>query len=114
MANMESCNAHAAAVNSIRPQLPEKEKLLRLAALYKVFSDYTRVHLLWALEGGELCVCGLAELLGMSMSAVSHQLRVLRQSNLISSRRDGKNRYYFLADDHVKGILLQGFSHVNE
>ncbi len=105
---------HSEIVDHIGTQMPAKQALKKLSDLYKVFSDHTRVQILWALKCDELCVCDLAVLLDMTMSAISHQLRVLRFAKLVSSRRGGKNVYYSLADDHVKGILLQGLSHVNE
>ena len=85
-----------------------------LADLYKVFGDPTRIRILYALSGGELCVCDIAELLGMTQSAISHQLRVLKQSALVKFRRDGKTVYYSLADTHVATILAQGLDHVQE
>ena len=83
-----------------------------LAALFKMFGDATRVKILHALELNELCVCDLAALLGMTKSAISHQLKALRLSNLVKSRRDGQVIYYSLADDHVKYILDIGFDHI--
>ncbi|HAQ39729.1 MAG TPA: transcriptional regulator [Clostridiales bacterium] len=85
-----------------------------MAELYKMFSDLTRIQILWALESGELCVSDLASLLDMSSSAISHHLKTLRYANLVNSRREGKNIYYILADTHIKDILLQGFGHINE
>ena len=95
-------------------QAPADETLYRLADLYKVFGDPTRIRILYALSGGELCVCDIAELLGMTQSAISHQLRVLKQSALVKFRRDGKTVYYSLADTHVATILAQGLDHVQE
>jgi ArsR family transcriptional regulator len=89
-------------------EAPADETLYRLADLYKVFGDPTRIRILYALSGGELCVCDIAELLGMTQSAISHQLRVLKQSALVKFRRDGKTVYYSLADTHVATILAQG------
>ena len=85
-----------------------------LAELFKVFGDSTRIKILWALEKEEMCVCDIAVLLNMTQSAISHQLRVLKQANLVRYRRDGKVVYYSLNDDHVKTIFDQGLAHVNE
>ena len=95
-------------------ETPADEILYKLADLYKVFGDPTRIRILYALSGGELCVCDIAELLGMTQSAISHQLRVLKQSSLVKFRRDGKAVYYSLADAHVATILSQGLDHVQE
>ena len=95
-------------------ETPADEILYKLADLYKVFGDPTRIRILYALSGGELCVCDIAELLGMTQSAISHQLRVLKQSSLVKFRRDGKTVYYSLADAHVATILIQGLDPVQE
>ena len=87
---------------------------VRLADLFKVFGDGTRVRILFVLLTAEVCVCDLAKLLGMTQSAVSHQLRVLKQARLIKARRDGKTVFYSLADDHVATLLRQGMEHVCE
>lgn len=109
------CNIlHSEVLLRINKKMPQKQNIRELSDLFKVFSDYTRLQILCALECKELCVCDLSELLDMSMSAISHQLKVLRLANLIKYRRDGKNVFYSLADDHVKDILLQGFEHTNE
>lgn len=101
-------------MNRKSAQIPEQQTLKKLSDLYKVFSDHTRLQILWVLECNEICVCDLAALLNMTTSAVSHQLRVLRYVKLVTSRRDGKNVYYSLADNHVKDIILRGLEHVNE
>lgn len=93
--------------------LPD-EDICDLADFFKVFGDSSRLKVLWALHQGELCVTHLAELLGMSAPAVSHQLKILRQSHLVRTRRDGKNVYYSLADDHVQRILELGLEHTDE
>lgn len=90
------------------------EDICDLADFFKVFGDSSRLKVLWTLHQGELCVTHLAEHLKMSAPAVSHQLRVLRQSNLVRTRRDGKNIYYALADDHVQRILELGLEHLDE
>lgn len=90
------------------------DNLHLLADLFKVFGDPTRLRILHALSGQELCVCDIAGALGMTQSAISHQLRVLKQSQLVKFRRDGKAIYYSLADGHVHTILAQGLEHVTE
>ena len=105
---------HEEVVEAVRAQMPEDEILINLADMFKVFSDSTRVKILCALQYSEMCVCDIAALLGMSKSAISHQLRALRQTRLVKSRRDGKVVFYSLDDDHVSGIFAQGLSHVCE
>lgn len=105
---------HEDVVREVRKQMPEEENLLDLADLFKVFGDSTRVKILCALFQSEMCVCDIAALLGMTKSAISHQLRLLKQSKLIKNRRDGKVVYYSLDDEHVKNIFDQGLSHVSE
>lgn len=92
----------------------EEEILFRLAELFKVFSDPTRIRILYALSKSELCVQEIADALEMTQSAISHQLRVLKQSDLVKFRREGKTIYYSLADDHVATIMAQGLDHVLE
>ena len=94
--------------------MPDEELLYDLADLFKVFGDTTRMRILYSLFESELCVCAIAELLGMTQSAISHQLKVLRENKLVASRREGKTIYYFLADDHVRTIIGQGFEHLTE
>lgn len=105
---------HEGIVNSVRSRMPEDEQLYDLAELFKVFGDTTRIHILWALAASEMCVCDLAVLLDMRQSAVSHQLRVLKQARLVKKRRDGKVMYYSLNDRHVEQIFEQGMEHVTE
>ena len=105
---------HHALVEDTRQKMKAEEDYNALAALYKMFGDSTRVKLLYALEQNELCVCDLAALLGVTKSAVSHQLKALRLSKLVKSRRDGQVIYYSLADEHVKQILDLGFAHLYE
>ena len=95
-------------------ELPVEDRLYNLAELFKVFGDTTRLRILCVLFESERCVCDIAELLGMTQSAISHQLRILKQARLVRSRREGKQSYYFLADDHVRTILGQGMEHINE
>ncbi len=105
---------HQDVVNRVREKMPEEEILLDLAELFKVFGDSTRIRILWALEESEMCVCDIANLLNMTQSAISHQLRVLRQAALVKSRRDGKVVYYSLDDEHVEQIIDQGMTHIRE
>lgn len=104
---------HQKIVEDTRSRMQEETQYLDLAALFKMFGDGTRVKILHALELNEMCVCDLAALLGMTKSAISHQLKALRLSNLVKSRRDGQVIYYSLADDHVKYILDIGFDHIH-
>lgn len=106
--------AHHPVVDALRSGFPPAESLSRLAEFYKVFGDETRIRILYALFESELCVCDIAELLEMSVSAISHQLRVLKQARLVEFRRSGKTVYYALADDHVRAILGQGMEHIGE
>jgi DNA-binding transcriptional ArsR family regulator len=109
------CNViHEDVIARVRKSMPEDEVLLNLADMFKVFSDSTRVKILCALQHSDMCVCDIAALLGMTKSAISHQLRSLRQTRLVKYRRDGKVVYYSLDDDHVGSIFAQGLLHVNE
>ena len=94
--------------------IPDPQTLQNLADLFKVFGDPTRIRILYALSAQELCVCDIAEILQMTQSAISHQLRVLKQMHLVKFRREGKNIFYSLADEHVRLIINQGMEHVNE
>ena len=105
---------HEAILRKVRQELPTDELLCDLADLFKLFGDTTRVKILFALLETEMCVCAIAELLGMTQSAISHQLRVLKDANLVGNRREGKTIYYFLADEHVHSIVAQGFDHLIE
>ena len=98
----------------MEPFLGSEDLLVDMAELFKVFGDSTRIKILTALSHGELCVCDLSKLVGMTSSAVSHQLKILRSAKLVSCRRDGKTVFYALADDHVTTIIRQGLEHVNE
>lgn len=109
------CNAiHEDIVNQVRDKMPQEESLYDLAELFKVFGDSTRIRILWALHEVEMCVCDIAVLLNMTQSAISHQLRVLKQANLVKNRKEGKVVYYSLVDDHVREIFDQGLIHINE
>jgi len=105
---------HEDVVAKVRAAMPGANMLYDVANLYKLFADGTRVRLLWALSVDTLCVCDLAVLLGMTKSAISHQLKSLRLANLVKYDRRGKMVYYSLADDHVKDILKNAVAHVSE
>ena len=109
----EHCT-HAAIIQQVEPDMPEEEKLYDLAELFKIFGDSTRIRILYVLFEAEMCVCDIAQLLGMTQSAISHQLRALKNARLVKSRREGKTVFYALADDHVKTIVDQGLEHVSE
>jgi ArsR family transcriptional regulator len=105
---------HEDVVERVRAVMPKTSEFHALANLYKMFADNTRLKILWALSNSRMCVCDLAVLLGMTKSAVSHQLKSLRLSNLVKYVKQGKVVYYSLADSHVKGIFKQGFEHIHE
>jgi len=105
---------HTDTVSQVRTQLPPDEQLYDLAELFKIFGDSTRVKILYALLESELCVCDISGLMQVTQSAVSHQLRVLKNSKLVKARREGKTVYYSLADGHVSHILAQGMEHILE
>lgn len=110
-----SCSIiHEDVVNRVKEIMPEEELLYDLAELFKVFGDTTRIKILWALFEADMCVCDIANLLGMNQSAISHQLRVLKQARLVKYRKEGKVVYYSLDDEHVKHIFDQGLIHINE
>lgn len=94
--------------------LPEEESLYDLAELFKVFGDTTRIRILYVLFEEEKCVYDIAQALGMTQSAISHQLRILKQARLVRNRRKGKQVYYSLDDDHVRTIIGQGMEHIAE
>jgi DNA-binding transcriptional ArsR family regulator len=109
------CNViHEDVVNRVRRKLPDEEILLNLADLFKVFGDSTRVRIISALLHSEMCVCDISALLGMTKSAISHQLKELRQTKLVKNRKEGKVVYYSLNDSHVESIFRQGLAHVSE
>lgn len=105
---------HEEKLKAVRAQMPPDELLCDLGDLFKVFGDTTRIRILYSLFESELCVCAIAELLGMTQSAISHQLRVLKNAKLVGNRREGKTIIYFLADDHVRSIIDQGYEHLTE
>lgn len=117
MEPMDVCGeleVHEDIVEQVRQALPEDEVLYDLAELFKLFGDSTRIKILYALLKSELCVCDIAKLLGLTQSAISHQLRVLKAGKLVKFRRDGKTLYYSLSDEHVCRIIRQGMEHVEE
>ena len=94
--------------------MPDEDELYDLAELFKVFGDSTRIRILFVLFESEVCVCDLAEALSMTQSAISHQLRILKQNKLVKNRREGKSIFYSLADEHVRTIIAQGMEHIQE
>ena len=113
----ESCEVHEVHENLLKivnEKMPEETELYDLAELFKVFGDSTRMRILFVLFEAEVCVCDLAEALNMTQSAISHQLRILKQNKLVKSRREGKSVFYSLADDHVRTIVDQGREHIEE
>lgn len=111
---IEVCQEYCVHDHITRQEIPTEEEIYRLSNLFKTFGDVTRIRILTALSKQELCVCDIADLLGMSQSAISHQLRVLKQQELVKFRREGKTVFYSLADAHVYTILAQGLEHVDE
>lgn len=105
---------HSELLERVTNDLPNEKCLGELADLFKLFGDPTRIKILYSLFESEMCVCAISEMLNMSQSAISHQLKVLRDGNLIANRREGKTIYYFLADDHVRTIIGQGYEHITE
>ncbi len=105
---------HAVNVSKVKDEMLTERNFLFMAELFKALGDYTRVRILYALSINELCVCALAEVLDMSQSAISHQLRLLRAAKLVRYRKEGKNVYYALDDDHVRSFVTQGLDHVRE
>lgn len=115
--DLERCSCsviHEDTVAEVNKKMPDVDELYDLAEFFKVFGDTTRIRILWALTEAELCVCDIAALLNMTQSAISHQLRVLKQSRLVKHRKDGKIVYYSLDDEHVRQIFDQGMTHITE
>ena len=107
-------HAHEDIIAKVNATMPDEEILYDLAELFKIFGDSTRIKILYVLFEAEMCVCDIAQLLNMTQSAISHQLRALKQSKLVKYRREGKTVFYSLADDHVHTILGQGMEHISE
>ena len=110
----EENQVHQDILQKVQSDLPDDEVLYDLAELFKVFGDSTRIKILYALFEAEMCVCDIADLLGLTQSAISHQLRTLKQAHLVKFERDGRNVVYSLADDHVYTMLNVGLSHICE
>lgn len=114
---LELCEAteiHEDLLKAVRDTMPEETELYDLAELFKVFGDSTRIRILFVLFEAQVCVCDLAQALGMTQSAISHQLRILKQNKLVKSRREGKSVFYSLVDDHVRTIIEMGREHIEE
>ena len=115
--NVECCDfihAHEEIVERVRNQIPGEDTLYDLSELFRIFGDSTRIRILYVLFESEMCVCDIAALLGMTQSAISHQLAVLKKAKLVRYRREGKTIFYSLSDDHVRTILDQGMEHIAE
>ena len=110
----EGCEVHEDLLKIVNETLPEETELYDLAELFKIFGDSTRIRILFVLFEAEVCVCDLAKVLNMTQSAISHQLRILKQNKLVKNRREGKSIFYSLADDHVRTIINQGRDHIEE
>lgn len=110
----ESEQVHDELINRVNRDMPPIDTLYDLAELYRIFGDSTRIRILYVLFESEVCVCDIAKVLGLTISAVSHQLRLLKSAGLVKFRKEGKVCYYSLADDHVKTIIRQGIEHVTE
>lgn len=107
-------HVHEDIVEKVRQTFPDEETLYDLADLFRIFADSTRIKILYLLFESEMCVCDIAQLLNMTQSAISHQLKALKQAKLVKFRRDGKTVFYSLADGHVFTILAQGMEHIQE
>lgn len=105
---------HEDVVKTVLHKMPPEEELYDLADFFKVFGDSTRIKILYVLTYSEMCVCDIAKILNMTQSAISHQLRMLKQMKLVAARREGKTIFYTLADSHIEAILSQGLEHINE
>ncbi len=105
---------HEEIVDKVEKVMPDEQQLLELSEFFKVFGDSTRIKILYVLSQSEMCVCDIAKLLQMGQSAISHQLRVLKQMRLVKFRRDGKTVFYSLSDSHIQTILAQGMEHISE
>ncbi|MEF9938492.1 MAG: metalloregulator ArsR/SmtB family transcription factor [Clostridium sp.] len=115
--DVECCDfyqVHDDVVKAVQEKMPDDDELYDLAEIFKVFGDSTRIKILYVLFESEMCVCDIAQLLNMTQSAISHQLRILKQSKLVKSRREGKAVFYSLADGHVRTIMNQGIEHIAE
>ena len=117
MNDVECCDfyqVHEDVVKAVTAKMPDEDELYDLAEIFKVFGDSTRIKILYVLFESEMCVCDIAQLLNMNQAAISHQLKILKQSRLVKSRREGKAVFYSLADGHVRTIINQGLEHIEE
>ena len=117
VSDVECCDfyqVHDDVVKAVKEKMPDEDELYDLAEIFKVFGDSTRIKILYVLFEQEMCVCDIAQLLNMTQSAISHQLKILRQSRLVKNRREGKAVFYSLADGHVRSIINQGLEHIEE
>ena len=115
--NVECCElmcAHEEIVEKVQKEMPDEDTLYDLTELFRIFGDSTRIRILYVLFEAEMCVCDIAEMLSLTPSAISHQLKLLKQFKLVKSRRDRKTIYYSLADDHVRSIIDMGREHIEE
>lgn len=115
--NQECCETievHEELLKIVEETMPDETELYDLAELFKVFGDSTRIRILFVLFEAEVCVCDLAQALNMTQSAISHQLKILKQNKLVKNRREGKSIFYSLADDHVRTIIAMGREHIEE
>ena len=110
----DAVEVHEELLKIVDETMPEETELYDLAELFKVFGDSTRIRILFVLFEAEVCVCDLAQVLNMTQSAISHQLKILKQNKLVKSRREGKSIFYSLADDHVRSIIAEGREHIEE
>ncbi len=110
----EYMHVHQEIIEKVQKKMPDEEELFNLSEFYKVFGDSTRIKILYALFEAEMCVCDIAQLLNMTVSAISHQLRVLKNARLVKQRRNGKTVFYSLSDDHVRTIISMGVEHIEE
>ena len=110
----EEHELHKDRIEVDRENMPPESDLYRLSDFFKVLGDTTRIKILFAIDRAPLCVCDIAELVGMTKSAVSHQLKILRQADLVTYKKSGKNVFYELADDHVRGIIECATAHIRE
>lgn len=115
--DVECCDTfqtHEELLKVVHAKMPDEDMLYDMAELFKVFGDSTRIRILYVLFEAEVCVCDLAQALNMTQSAISHQLKILKQAKLVKSRREGKSVFYSLADGHVRTIIAQGLEHIEE
>ena len=117
VSDVECCDfyqVHDDVVKAVKEKMPDEDELYDLAEIFKVFGDSTRIKILYVLFEQEMCVCDIAQLLNMTQSAISHQLKILKQSRQVKNRREGKAVFYSLADGHVRSIINQGLEHIKE